>query len=211
MNNEIQIFNYEGFGDIRTVMMDNEPWFVGRDVARALGYTNSSKALADHVDAEDKLNNKSLSSLGQRGGWLINESGLYALIFGSKLRSARRFKRWVTSEVLPTLRKTGSYGNTPKDDDLLTILQFINNCHVDRLPYILSILRQKGYDVTIPERKKKQVDDRENRLPELLKDVSLTELSRKCGVARPVLWRYRTGYNRPYDDRYNMLVALLEQ
>lgn len=81
----------------------------GKDVAECLGYTNPSKALADHVDDDDKLNNKTLSSLGQRGGWLINESGMYALIFGSKLEKAREFKRWVTSEVLPTLRKTGHY------------------------------------------------------------------------------------------------------
>lgn len=76
---------------------NNEPWFVGKDVAEALGYKNASKALADHVEECDKLNNESLSSLGQRGGWLINESGLYALIFGSKLESAKRFKHWVTS------------------------------------------------------------------------------------------------------------------
>lgn len=94
---------------MRTVVIDGEPWFVGKDVAECLGYTNPSKALADHVDDDDKLNNKTLSSLGQRGGWLINESGMYALIFGSKLEKAREFKRWVTSEVLPTLRKTGHY------------------------------------------------------------------------------------------------------
>lgn len=70
-----------------------------------LGYSNPSKALIDHVDEEDKLNNESLSSLGQRGGWLINESGLYSLILGSKLPKAREFKRWVTAEVLPTIRK----------------------------------------------------------------------------------------------------------
>lgn len=71
---------------------NNEPWFVGKDVAEALGYKNASKALADHVEECDKLNNELLSSLGQRGGWLINESGLYALIFGSKLELAKRFK-----------------------------------------------------------------------------------------------------------------------
>ena len=97
------------FGEVRTVVIDGDPWFVGKDVAECLGYTNPSKALADHVDDDDKLNNKTLSSLGQRGGWLINESGMYALIFGSKLEKAREFKRWVTSEVLPTLRKTGHY------------------------------------------------------------------------------------------------------
>lgn len=103
------VFGNADFGEVRTVVIDGEPWFVGKDVAQCLGYTNPSKALADHVDDDDKLNNKTLSSLGQRGGWLINESGMYALIFGSKLEKAREFKRWVTSEVLPTLRKTGHY------------------------------------------------------------------------------------------------------
>ena len=107
--NELQVFNNDEFGSIRTVTIENEPWFVGKDVAEVLGYTNPSKALSDHVDTEDKLNNETLLSLGQRGGWLINESGLYSLILSSKLPSAKKFKRWVTSEVLPTIRKTGSY------------------------------------------------------------------------------------------------------
>lgn len=88
---------------------NGEAWFVGKDVAEILGYTNPSKALTDHVDEEDKLNNESLSSLGQRGGWLINESGLYSLVLSSKLPTAKKFKRWVTSDVLPTLRKHGLY------------------------------------------------------------------------------------------------------
>jgi len=107
--NQIQIFNNTEFGEIRTMEINGEPWFVGKDVATALGYTNASKALNDHVDSEDKLNNETLSSLGQRGGWLINESGMYSLILGSKLDGAKRFKRWVTSEVLPSIRKSGAY------------------------------------------------------------------------------------------------------
>ncbi len=107
--NEIQVFNNPAFGELRTVSISNEPWFVGKDVAQVLGYQNPSKALADHVDVEDKLNNESLLSLGQRGGWLINESGLYSLIMSSKLPSAKAFKRWVTSEVLPAIRKNGGY------------------------------------------------------------------------------------------------------
>ena len=107
--NEIKVFSNAEFGKIRTLNRDGEPWFVGKDVATALGYSNASKALADHVAEEDKLNNESLSSLGQRGGWLINESGLYSLILSSKLDSAKRFKRWVTAEVLPSIRQSGGY------------------------------------------------------------------------------------------------------
>lgn len=109
MEQGLQIFNHERFGQVRVVMIDGEPWFVGKDVAAALGYSNPSKALIDHVDAEDKLNNETLSSLGQRGGWLVNESGLYSLCLSSKLPDAKIFKRFVTSEVLPSVRKHGAY------------------------------------------------------------------------------------------------------
>ncbi len=106
---KLEVFKNEMFGEIRTTTIDDEIWFVGKDVAEALGYSNASKALADHVEEEDKLNNETLSSLGQRGGWLINESGLYSLILGSKLPSAKAFKRWVTHEVIPAIRKHGMY------------------------------------------------------------------------------------------------------
>ena len=109
MDSKLKIFENPEFGSIRTVEVDGEPYFVGKDVAEVLGYVNPSKALDDHVDEEDKLNNKSLSSLGQRGGWLINESGLYSLILSSKLPKAKEFKRWVTSEVLPAIRKYKVY------------------------------------------------------------------------------------------------------
>lgn len=108
--NELKIFENTEFGQVRTVTIDNEPWFVGKDVADALGYSDTNKAVAMHVEEEDKkLNDKSSSSFGQRGATLINESGLYALIFGSRLESAKRFKHWVTSEVLPAIRKHGVY------------------------------------------------------------------------------------------------------
>lgn len=114
--NELKIFENPDFGQIRVVNINGEPWLVGKDVAEVLGYTNPSKALIDHVDNEDKLNNESLSSLGQRGGWLINESGLYSLVLSSKLPTAKKFRRWVTSEVLPSIRKTGGYSlNIPKN------------------------------------------------------------------------------------------------
>lgn len=108
--NDMVTFEKAGLGKIRAVLIDGEAWLVGKDVSLALGYQNPSKAIHDHVDEEDKLNNESLSSLGQRGGWLINESGLYSLILSSKLPSAKTFKRWVTSEVLPQIRRTGTYG-----------------------------------------------------------------------------------------------------
>ena len=142
--NELQVFNNDEFGSIRTVTIENEPWFVGKDVAEVLGYTNPSKALADHVDTEDKLNNETLLSLGQRGGWLINESGLYALILSSKLPSAKKFKRWVTSEVLPSIRKTGSYGKPMSE---LEILQCSINQLIEQERKIKALETQQGEQV----------------------------------------------------------------
>lgn len=126
--NELKIFNNKEFGKIRTVTIDNEPWFVGKDVATALGYAKPENAISSHVSKEDKT-----STLIQGSGSnykskaiIINESGLYALIFGSKLESAKEFKHWVTSEVLPTLRKTGSY-EMPKTKQRNERLASVNN------------------------------------------------------------------------------------
>lgn len=105
----LKIFDNDEFGVVRTVMIDGEPWFVGKDVARALGYANPGNAAPAHVDNEDKLNTQIEYAGQRRDVTVINESGLYALIFGSGLDSAKRFKHWVTSEVLPALRKSGAY------------------------------------------------------------------------------------------------------
>lgn len=111
--NELQVFKNHEFGSVRTLVIDNEPWFVGKDVAEALGYKNTKDALAKHVDSEDKeilkSQNATLENIPNRGVTVVNESGLYSLILSSKLPSAKKFKRWVTSEVLPALRKTGQY------------------------------------------------------------------------------------------------------
>ena len=106
---ELTIYRNHEFGSVRATSINGEPWLVGKDVAEVLGYSDTNKAIAMHVDDDDKLNDKTASSLGQRGGWLINESGVYSLIFGSKLPKAKEFKHWVTSEVLPSIRKNGGY------------------------------------------------------------------------------------------------------
>lgn len=108
--NKIQVFNNTEFGNIRSMEIGGEPWFVGKDVATALGYSNPRDALSKHVDSEDK--NTVAFRDGNKGNpnqTIVNESGLYSLILGSKLDGAKRFKRWVTSEVLPAIRKTGAY------------------------------------------------------------------------------------------------------
>ena len=120
--NELQIFNSEEFGDIRTVQLNNETYFVGKDVATALGYADTFGALKKHIMDEDKLVCQIDSAGQKRDVTVINESGLYALIFGSKLESAKRFKHWVTSEVLPAIRKTGSYQNPMTTDQKIQLL-----------------------------------------------------------------------------------------
>lgn len=131
MRNLVKVFEKDNF-KVRTIIKDNEIWFVGKDVAEALGYSDTNKAVAMHVDDEDKqLNDKTSSSFGQRGATIINESGLYSLVLSSKLPTAKEFKRWVTSEVLPSIRKTGSYQST----------------QINRISKEEFILREKEVDV----------------------------------------------------------------
>ena len=119
----LQVFNNPEFGEVRTIAVNNESYFVGKDVAEILGYSNPRKAIIDHVDEEDKIDGVTIrDSIGrEQKPILINESGLYSLILSSKLPDAKKFKRWVTSEVIPTLRKTGSYSMPAKKDKSLEI------------------------------------------------------------------------------------------
>lgn len=109
--NELQVFTNNEFGEIRALEIDNEPWFIGKEIAEVLGYSNPQKAIRDHVDDEDKGVNGMVSPGGKQKFVVINESGLYSLIMSSKLPNAKKFKRWVTSEVLPAIRKHGGYIN----------------------------------------------------------------------------------------------------
>lgn len=131
--NNLQIFNSEEFGDMRTVTIDDEPWFIGKDVAEALGYSNARDALSKHVDKEDKGVAKCDTPGGKQDLSIINESGLYALIFGSKLESAKRFKHWVTSEVLPTIRKTGGYQKQLSPTEMMRIQLGMIDDHENRI------------------------------------------------------------------------------
>lgn len=117
--NELEIFKNEEFGEIRTVVIENEPWFVSKDVAFVLGYSNPRDAISKHVDVEDKGVAKCDTLGGSQDLTVINESGLYSLILSSKLPTAKKFKHWVTSEVLPTIRKHGAYMTDEKAFDVL--------------------------------------------------------------------------------------------
>lgn len=107
--NEVQVFKNQEFGSVRTLVVNDEPWFVGKDIAESLGYTATEKAIRTHIDGDDKGVTEMDTPGGKQKVVIINESGLYSLVLSSKLPSAKKFKRWVTSEVLPALRKTGQY------------------------------------------------------------------------------------------------------
>lgn len=129
----IQIFNNTEFGTVRTMVIDNEPWVVGKDVAEILGYKDTSDAMRRHVDDEDKLTRRFTDSGQNREMYIINESGLYSLILSSKMPNARKFKRWVTSEVLPAIRKTGSYQKPMSQVEMMRVqLGMIDN-HEERI------------------------------------------------------------------------------
>ena len=129
MNNKIETFKSERFGNIRIILLNEEPWFVGKDIAVILGYSNPQKAVRDHVDLEDRTVNESFTVNGT-AVTLINESGLYSLTISSKLPDARAFKRWITHEVLPIIRKTGGYMTEPLlqriQQDPAVIYEFAN-------------------------------------------------------------------------------------
>lgn len=126
---ELKIFESPEFGTVRTVTVSGEPWLVGKDVAEALGYSNTRKALEDHVDAEDKMQGDGVTirdSIGrEQHPTIINESGLYSLVMSSKLPTARRYKHWVTSEVLPSIRKHGLYATAETAERLLSDPDFV--------------------------------------------------------------------------------------
>lgn len=165
--NELQVFTNPEFGTVRTILIDDEPWAVGIDVAKALGYRNLKDAIIKHVDTEDKLVGSrnatpSITDSQGRTQWptWINESGLYSLILSSKLPAAKEFKRWVTSEILPTLRKTGRYTTEIAEpeqraittDDYLTAARILAGCRNERMPYVVKLLRQAGIDIELQPR-----------------------------------------------------------
>lgn len=158
--NELQIFNSEEFGKIRTATIDGEPWFVGKDVAEALNYNEPHKAVQRHVEEDDRMKHPVTDSSGRvQDTWLISESGLYALIFGSKLDSAKRFKHWVTSEVLPAIRKTGSYQMQNLSTEMKAILM-----HDEKLVKIDQRVTSLENTMTIDYGQQKVLGDCVNRV-----------------------------------------------
>ena len=209
--NEITVFNNDEFGSIRTWVVDDEPWFVGKDIATILGYAKPENAIANHVDDEDKT-----STLIQGSGSnykskaiLINESGLYSLILSSKLPSAKKFKRWVTGEVLPSIRKIGSYG---KPMSQLEIAQYSINLLIEQERKMKALEAQQGEQV-------KRLDIIDSRL-EVLNGVHIEGTGRdrlnamvrayvvKKGISYAEGWKdFKKAYNYAFRTRLGVLLT----
>lgn len=235
---ELQVFSNPEFGQVRSMLIDDAPWFAGRDVASALGYSNASKAILTHVDDEDKTF-VPIAVADSRNGNLrtktafINESGLYSLILSSKLPSAKRFKRWVTSEILPAIRKTGKYeaakdeGEATQDDaltglpereltrdDYFRAASIVATCRNERLPYVLSCLAQAGI-ATVPmpaQRPNQNSHDKFEIMRLLMKahndfGISDAEIGRMTGLNRKQINLYRLGERCPRVGRGECIKA----
>ena len=210
MENKLQVFKNEEFGEIRTLEIDGEPYFVGKDVASVLGYKDLKHSILDHVDEEDRVNSKTQGQnapeFGQRGTWLINESGLYSLILSSKLPTAKKFKRWVTSEVLPTIRKTGGYVN---DEDLFinTYFPFADDGTKAIFKSTLETVRKQN-EIIASQKKtiENQNQDLMHKEDVIIGFVDEIDLAKKRQVLNRVV-RYKTNN---YSQRWNELYKQFE-
>lgn len=229
--NELQTFSNAQFGEIRSLVIDEMPYFVGRDVAKVLGYANTRDALAKRVDNEDKLMGVAICDTTGREQKpvLINESGLYSLILTSKLPSAKEFKHWVTASVLPMIRKTGVYaaGMDLKNDDTVTPMRLLSpddylsaarliaTCKSERLSIVLALLSKGGWDIpqALPRNTLRQdTSDIAERIKSTRTKAGMTlqDLANVSGVSAEVLRAYENGRRFPKQERYTSLIMLLD-
>lgn len=229
--NELQTFSNAQFGEIRSIVIDEMPYFVGRDVAKVLGYANTRDALAKRVDSEDKITGVAICDTNGREQKpvLINESGLYSLILTSKLPSAKEFKHWVTASVLPMIRKTGIYATgmdiknddtvTPmrllSPDDYLSAARLIATCKSERLSIVLALLSKGGWDIpqALPRNTIRQdTSDIAERIKTTRTRAGMTlqDLANVSGVSAEVLRAYENGRRFPKQERYTSLIMLLD-
>ena len=184
--NNLEIFENNEFGEIRTIKDENgEPWFVGKDVADILQYSNTSKAIRDHVDKEDKLTERIVTSGQGRDVVMINESGLYALIFSSKMKKAKEFKHWVTSEVLPSIRKHGAYATEDVLDKVLDNpdfgIELLNALKDERKKRAVAELENKKKDQIIGELTPKA--DYTDKILQSTSVVTITSIAKDYGLS----------------------------
>lgn len=228
--NELQTFTSNEFGAVRSMMIDDVPWFVGADAAKALKYNRPADAIADHVDDEDKrlvrVGEMPTLKVNNFGAYIINESGLYSLIFSSKLPAAKRFKRWVTNEVLPAIRKTGEYRTAatqdevpPREltsDDYFRAASIVATCKNERLPYVLSYLKMAGVSAAYADQLKGKDDSRDKyEVMRLLTKayseygISDAAIGRATGLDRAQIRMYRAGDRFPKAGRAEYIKAVV--
>ena len=221
--NEMTVFQNRDCGAVRSLTMDGEPWFVGKDVAVSLGYANPQKAIRDHVDDEDRTVNDSFTVNGTAVS-LINESGLYSLILSSKLPDAKKFKRWVTSEVLPAIRKTGRFAmDGPVDrltpDDYIRAASIVAKCNDRRLPVALKLLETAGISPEIlkgfqKDRESPQKDkitaDELAHLQTVLSCYTVRQAAELVNLSPGLISFYRRGLRLPSRERYGKMIEILE-
>ena len=211
--NDIQIFNNPQFGDIRTTGTPDTPLFCAADICKALGYSNGRKAVADHCDEGDVTKRDTLTAGGMQSVTFVNESGLYALIFGSKLESAKQFKQWVTSEVLPAIRKTGGYlGGDDLDDEQIM---------ARALMVAQNTINRKNYELEQARKEKEQLEaKREEDKPKVVYAEAVAGSKSSCligelakmisqngyqiGEKRLFAWLRENHYLCSYGERYNL-------
>lgn len=224
----LQTFAY-GETPVRVIDLEGEPWWVLADVCRVLDLSNPSK-VAMRLDEDEKqsvqFNPNSELGLGHNGATVINEPGLYSVILRSDKPQARDFKRWVTHEVLPAIRKTGQYAPQREHmptrplttDDYAEAAKIVAKCHNSRLPLVLDLLKKAGYDLAPIEQAKQETvpgwrDEREARrehLVKLLNQYSLPDLCKRLGLGKSTIQYYRTGEFVPRVERYRAIVQILE-
>ena len=227
MMNELQIFKNPEFGQIRSLMIEGEPWFVGKDVASSLGYRVPNKAVREKIDSEDKGVSEMDTPGGKQDLVIINESGLYSLILSSKLPNAKKFKRWVTSEVLPAIRKTGSYmapaalpDRKLTADDYLRAASIISTCKNERLPYVLDLLKKSGIKISqikTEQHKTSAGKDVEGEAQKaiytakLVYGITYAEVGRKTGLNRQQIRRIYTGEYIPTLERAKLICDTIQK
>lgn len=214
---ELQIFNHQDFGQIRAVEQDGEPWFVATDVCRALEHTNVNMAL-DRLDEDEK----SKFGLGLPGGdtWCVNEPGPYSLVLGSRKPEAKAFKRWITHEVLPSIRKTGVYvlptvkqrGLTT--DDYLKAAAIVSGCRNERMPYVLGFLEQAGFSIPKIQNQREELSD---ELMIVLNEAvtkhgfTARQLGALTGIDFGTISQYRRGRHRPSAERSRYIIHVVKK
>lgn len=208
--NELTIFKNEEFGEIRTMLIEGEPWFVAKDVALVLGYAKPLNAIGAHVDADDSLKQGVTDNLGRVQGTLfINESGLYSLILSSQLPGAKRFKRWVTREVLPSLRKTGNYAVGPlawTDAEIMAKALLISQSTIEQQASRIKSLEGENSALAVDNAIMQPKADYFDDLVDRNMMTNFTEAAKQIGVKRKSLIGFLTDHGYLYRDKKGNLL-----